>query len=265
MKKLVLALLFVTFIITSCIPKEFKNQETPASNSPLGMFDKSAVIFDAITIYGTIGVPAEKLKHAAKVTAQWLDNDQDGRIDDENLQKTLIKNKAIVIMSKDGFSTFSMIRIRSEFSGYVLQDLSEEETNNSSRRDASQEEVHHIIMNAGFQKMLPKTFSAQKSDDSKLYKIWKDANDNGFYSYDDSTCDDACKTIEFIYLATAAYLDSQADLFSDEMRVKTRLALKEKLPGITEIFESNTYTYPIHIWPDGNYKYDGNIKYFGLE
>ena len=265
MKKLVLVVLFVTFIMTSCIPEEFKNQETPASNSPLRMFDKSAVIFHAITIYGTIGVPAEKLKHAAKVTAQWLDNNQDGHIDDKSLQKTLIKNKAIVIMSKDGFSTFSMIRIRSKFSSYVLQDLSEEETNNPSRRDASQEEVHHIIMNAGFQKMLPKTFSAQKSDDSTLYKIWKYANDNGFYSYDDSTCDDACKTIEFIYLATAAYLDSQADLFSDEMRVKTRLALKEKLPGITEIFESNTYTYPIHIWPDGNYKYDGNIKYFGLE
>ena len=236
-----------------------------AEECPTRFLKNSAVVFDAILICVTGDVPNLKLKHAAKVTAQWLDNNQDGHIDDENLQKTLIKNKAIVIMSKDGFSAFSMIRIRSKFSSYVLQDLSEEETNNPSRRDASQEEVHHIIMNAGFQKMLPKTFSAQKSDDSTLYKIWKDANDNGFYSYDDSTCDDACKTIEFIYLATAAYLDSQADLFSDEMRVKTRLALKEKLPGITEIFESNTYTYPIHIWPDGNYKYDGNIKYFGLE
>lgn len=244
---------------------EFKNQEDPVSNSPLGMFDKSAVIFDAITIYGTNGVPVEKLKHAAKVTAQWLDNDQNGEIDDTNLQETLIKNKPVVIMSKDGFSTLAMVQIMSKFSGHSIQDLSAEETNNPSRRDASQEEIHHIIMNAGFQKMVPRIFSDQESVGSTLYKIWKYANDNDYYVYDDPTCDDACKTTEFVYLATAAYLDSQADLFSDEMRVKTRAALKEKLPGILEIFESNAYVYPIHIWPDGNYKYDDNINYFGLE
>lgn len=36
------------------------------------------------------------------------------------------------------------------FLGYSIQDLSAEETNNPERRDASQEEIHHIIMNAGF-------------------------------------------------------------------------------------------------------------------
>ncbi|WP_211251611.1 hypothetical protein [Maribacter antarcticus] len=262
----VIVLLLVGFVFLKIIiPDEFKSQENPASNSPLDMFDKSAVIFYAITIYGTNGVPAEKLKHAAEVTAQWLDNNQDGQIDDKNLQKALIKNKAVVIMSQDGFSMLPMLQIMSKFSGHALQDLSAEETNNPSRRDASQEEIHHIIMNAGFQKMLPKTFSDQESDGSKLYKIWKYANDNGFYAYDDPTCDDACKTTEFVYLATAAYLDSQADLFSDEMRVKTRMELKEKLPGILELFESNAYIYPIHIWPDGNYKHAKNIKYFGLK
>lgn len=81
--------------------EEFKSQANPVSNSPLDMFDKSAVIFDAITIYGTSEVPVEKLKHAAMVTAQWLDNDQNGQIDDKGLQETLIKNKPVVIMSKD--------------------------------------------------------------------------------------------------------------------------------------------------------------------
>jgi len=268
-KKIILIILLLlvagyTYLLLTT-PNEFKSQENPASNSPLGMFDKSAVIFDAITIYGTNGVPVEKLEHAAKVTAQWLDNDQDGQIDDENLQKTLIKNKPVVLMSKDGFSTLAFAEIMAKLSGHSLQDLSAEETNNPSRRDASQEEIHHIIVNAGWQKLFPEIFSDQKNDSSKLYEIWKYANDNGLYSYGDPTCDDACKTVEFFYLATAAYLDSQADLFSDEMRVKTRAALKEKLPEIIEIFESNAYIYPIHIWPDGKYKYENNIKYFGLE
>ncbi|WP_411029775.1 hypothetical protein [Spongiimicrobium sp. 3-5] len=246
-------------------PDEFKNQENPVSNSPIGMFDKSAVIFDAITIYGTNGVPKEKLQHAAKVTAQWLDNDENGQIDDLKLQETLIKNNPVVIMSKDGFSGMAMVKIMASFSGHSLQDLSAEETNNPERRDASQEEIHHIIMNAGFQKMVPKVFSDQESDGSTLYKIWKYANDNGYYAYDDPTCDDACKTTEFVYLATAAYLDSQVDLFSDEMRLKTRDALREKIPEILEIFESNAYVYPIHIWPNGRYEHTKNIQYFGMD
>lgn len=244
-------------------PDEFKNQDNPVSNSPLGMFDKSAVIFDAVTIYGTNLVPVEKLVHAAKVTAQWLDNNQDGQIDDENLRQTLIKNKPVVLMSKDGFSTLAFTEIMAKLSGHSLQDLSAEETNNPSRRDASQEETHHIIVNAGWQKLFPRIFGDQRNDNSKLYRIWKYANDNGYYSYDDPTCDDACKTVEFFYLATAAYLDSQADLFSDEMRLKTVTALKEQIPEIIEIFESEDYVYPTKMWPDGNYEFPENIEYFG--
>ncbi len=268
-KKIILVILLLLVggfaYLKLTVPDEFKNQDNPVSNSPLGMFDKSAVIFDAITIYGTNGVPTKKLRHAANVTAQWLDNNQDGIIDDKDLQQTLIKNNPTVVMSGTGFGSVQYAQIFAAFSNSVLQDLSAEETNNPNRRDASQEEIHHIIMNAGFQKMLPKIFNDQKSDGSTLYKIWKYADDNGYYAYDDPTCDDACKTTEFVYLATAAYLDSQADLFSDEMRVKTRAALKEKLPGIIEIFESKAYVYPIYIWPNGKYKYVENIKYFGLE
>ncbi len=268
-KKIILVILLLLVggfaYLKLTVPDEFKNQDNQVSNSPLGMFDKSAVIFDAITIYGTSGVPVEKLQHAANVTAQWLDNNQDGIIDDKELQQTLIRNNPTVVMSGTGFGSIQYTQIFTAFSNSVLQDLSAEETNNPSRRDASQEEIHHIIVNAGWQKMLPEIFSDKKATNSKLYKIWKYANDNGYYDYDDPTCDDACKTVEFFYLATAAYLDSQADLFSDEMRLKTKDALKEKIPGILEIFESNAYIYPIHIWPDGNYKYLENIKYFGLE
>ncbi len=251
----VIAYLFLT------ISDEFKDQEHPVSNSPSKVFDKSAVVFDAITIFGTKDVPKEKLEHAANVAAQWLDNDEDGQVDDETLRRTLEKNKATVVMSKEGFSAAGMAKVMSSFSGYALQDLYAVETNNPSRRDASQEEIHHIIVNAGWQKMLPEIFSDQKKDNSKLYRIWKYANDNGHYSYADPTCDDACKTVEFFYLATAAYLDSQADLFSDEMRLKTVEALREHIPKIFEIFESKDYVYPVHQWPNGQYTFQKNIKY----
>ncbi|WP_299535481.1 hypothetical protein [Ulvibacterium sp.] len=252
-----IAYLFLT------LSDEFKDQDNPVSNSPSKMFDKSAIVFDAITIYGTNGVTMEKLVHAAHVAAQWLDNDENGQVDDKTLRQTLEDNKATVVMSKDGFSGAGMAKVMASFSGYALQDLYAEETNNPTRRDASQEEIHHIVLNAGWQKMLPAIFSEHKSDNSKLYRIWKYANDNGYYSYDDPTCNDGCKTTEFFYLATAAYLDSQADLFLDEMRLKTVDVLKEHIPEIFEIFESNEYVYPLHKWPDGQYTFRHNIKYLG--
>ncbi len=247
------------------VPDEFKDQKNKLSSSPVGYFVKSAVVFDAYTIYGTKNVPDVKLKHVAQVAAQWLDNDQDGKIDDINLLNTLKKTKPVILMSDKGFGNRQYSELFSAFPDSELQDLSAEETNNPRRRDASQEEVHHLIMNAGFVKMLPKVFSHQRNVGSTLFKIWKYANDNGLYAYDDETCDDGCKTIEFVYLASAAYLDSQADLFSDEMRVKTRRALQEKLPEIIKLFESDQYVYPIHMWPNGNYKYQQNIKYSGIK
>jgi len=81
----------------------------------------------------------------------------------------------------------------------------------------------------------------------------------GLYSYGDPTCDDACKTVEFFYLVTAAYLGSDADLESNEMRVKNREELRNSLPDLVLLMESNRYHYPTHIWPDGNYRYSQNI------
>jgi hypothetical protein len=48
-----------------------------------------AVVFDAILICVTDDVPNLKLKHAANVAAQWLDNDQNGSIDDPILLSAL--------------------------------------------------------------------------------------------------------------------------------------------------------------------------------
>lgn len=234
----VIAYLFIT------LSDEFKDQENPVSNSSTKMFDKSAMIFDAIIIYGTNGVAQEKLEHAVNVAVQWLDNDKNGQVDNEALRWTLVENRATVVMSKDGFSSIGMAKVIAGFSSHMLQDWYVGETNILLRRDASQEEIHHITVNTECQKMLPKIFSDQKKDNSKLHRILKYANDNGHCSYADPTCDDAYKRVEFFYLTTDAYLDSQADLFSDEMQLRTTNEPRQHIPEIFEIFESNDYVYP---------------------
>ncbi|WOV91824.1 MAG: hypothetical protein R1F54_04085 [Candidatus Zeuxoniibacter abyssi] len=144
-----------------------------------------------------------------------------------------------------------------------LQDLSAQETSNPTRRDASQEEIYHLIMAAGWTTMLPEIFSPRPRSNSKLYQVFSDADDNGYYYYDDPTCDKECKAVEFIYLATAAYLGSRADLFSDELTLKTRSALRKPLPNIVKIFESEAYVYPTKQWPNGRYKHSAKAIRLG--
>ncbi len=80
----------------------------------------------------------------------------------------------------------------------------------------------------------------------------------------DPTCDDSCKVTEFVYLATAAYLGSDVDLASDEMRLKTRAALSETVPAVVQLLESDEYIYPTNHWPDGTYAHQNNITFFGM-
>ncbi len=249
------------------VGEEFKSQNQPATLCPTSVFTKSAVVFDSLLICATNLVPDDKMIHAANVAAEWLDNDGDGAIDEPDLGASLKESKSLIVMSFDGFSSAASLTIFpiAIAGGYTLQDLSAQETNDPVRRDASQEEVHHIIMNGGWMRVFPSVFSDQVDDGSKLYAIWKFADDNGHYSYGDPTCDDSCKTVEFFYLATAAYLGSMADLFSDEMRLKDRHAMQETIPGIIDIIESTDYSYPTDHWPTGTYEHQGNIQFFGVQ
>lgn len=254
--------LAVRFVLT---PAEFRAQANPAPDCQAAAFDKSALIFDTVLICGTNGVPADKLQYAANVAAEWLDNDEDGIVDEPRLLETMRGNKPLVIMSGNGISVAAMPGLLLALNGYKTQDLSAAETNPAGdRRDASQEEIHHVIMNAGWQPLFPAIFSETAGDNSTLYQAWKFADDNAHYYYDDPTCDDSCKVTEFVYLATAAYLGSAEDLQSDEMRLKTRDELGQTIPAVIEIFESADYVYPTNHWPDGSYPHQEKINLTGV-
>ncbi|MCY9854283.1 hypothetical protein [Vibrio mediterranei] len=256
MKRCIGLLFFISALSSA---GEFSSVESPVAGCPGDFFTQKARVFDVVTICATSSVPQDKLKHAANVTAQWLDNDQNGQIDEPNIIEPLRSNHATLLMSKSGFSDDAFEKLEPYFDHMLGQDLSADETAPTFGRDASQEEIHHLIVNAGWQPYLPAVFSDKKTKQSVLYKQWQLAEQKGLYSYDDPTCDDACKTVEFFYLATAAYLGSSADLQSDEMRVKSHKELRHLLPDLVSLMESRDYHYPTHLWPDGRYRYSGNI------
>lgn len=253
-------LLFGGIVINSMISPEFKNKSDYIQECPGKIFVKSSLIFDSLRICWTDNVSDEKLEHATNVAAKWLDNDENWVIDNEKLWETLKSNKPVVVMSWNGFSNLAMMKLQAHLWGVTSQDLSAAETNPGGwERDASQEEIHHIIMNAWWIQLYPEYFSDRKEQKSTLYKLWEQAEQDKNYKYNDPTCNDACKVTEFVYLASAAYLWSDIDLESDEMMIKNRSELKEKLPEILTLFENKEFQYPVYSWPDWKYKFPENI------
>ena len=242
---------------------EFSPAQNPRPECPADFFVKSAVVFDAVTICGTKSVPDDKLSHAAQVAAQWLDNDQNGRADEARLLATLRDNRPVLVMSARGFRSRAIDKIMDRLDQRIGQDLAADETAPARRdeRDASQEEIHHLIVNAGWMPLAPQLFSDRRAMRSALYAAWQEAERKRLYDYDDRTCDDSCKVVEFFYLATAAYLGSAIDVAHDELRVKTRTDLKQKLPQVTAVIETKDYAYPRQMWPDGRYPHAKNITF----
>ena len=261
MKVLILVMIFLAAFASAC-SDEFKAQDSYLEQCPTKVFDKGAIVFDSILVCGTSMVPQEKITHAANVAAQWLDNDQDGVLDNPEVVKELKRNKAALLMSETGFSEIFMIQnfAAIEKGGFFVQDLYAEETDPERGRDASQEEIHHLIWGAGFAAVYPEVFDDQ-SRDSEIYAAWKFSDEKGYYKYNDPTCDDFCKTMEHLYKATAALLDSSADLAEYEFMIKSSGELVEKHPMMMDIFQSDEYEYPQTMWPDGNYIQDNGIEY----
>ena len=235
--------------------------QVSAKECPAKFLKQGAVVFDLVLICVTKDVSHEKLKHAAHVTAQWLDNNQDGEIDEKGLRPFLLENRPALLMSANGLDFLQFNVIEQGLGDRIGQDLSAAETAPTQGRDASQEEIHHLIFTASWVEAFPRTFSEIPEDRSKLFLAWRLAEKKDFYHYDDPTCDAECKVVEFFYLATAAYLGSQIDVAHDELFLKTRIALKQKLPEITTLIESSAYNYPRYIWPDGDYSFSKNIKF----
>ena len=68
-----------------------------AKECPTRFLKNGAVVFDAILICVTEEVPDSKLRHAANVAAQWLDNDQNGTVDEPILLSALQENEPILL------------------------------------------------------------------------------------------------------------------------------------------------------------------------
>ena len=241
----------------------------PNNDIGLSSFNKKVIVF-GIDLYAVREVEDAKLLHAAKVMAQYLDNDEDGLIDNQLVLNKMLENKAFLVMWKKKKD----LNIRPP-SGRIGQDLGNDEINpsfvsngNTGRFDATLEEVLHLINNAGHSYAYPETFGKnQKSALSKamdvarggrFFKIPSIYPANAWFSYYDSTCDyETCQTIEYLYWALTSILGAQENRLNEigkEWKLNTADLLKNTDNEIFELLTNPIYNLPT-ILPDGSYKH----------
>ena len=216
-----------------------------------------------IPIYAFSAVEDSKLLHAANLMAQYLDNDEDGNVDNPTLLVALIDNEAALFLWKSE----SEIEINA-------QDLGADETipawhinGQTGRFDVAIEEIWHVITHSGYANAYPNIFGenagtslANAMDIARGGHFTSIPNPypmNAWYSYDDQTCSYECMTAEYFYWAMTSILGAQENRLS-EIQEEWDLNTKEKVEqtdvGIYQLLTDPVYKFPT-VLPDGTYKH----------
>lgn len=240
------------------------------SNNGFSSFNRKVVVF-GIDIYAVSSVEDTKLLQAANVMAQYLDNDEDGTVDDQLVLDKMLENKAFMVMWKN---ENDLDNIETP-SGREGQDLGNDETHPNfvsngrmGEFDASLEEVLHIINSAGHSAAYPNAYGQGVGSDlanamdiargGQFITIPNLYPANAWYSYDDQTCDYAsCQTIEYLYWAITSILGAQENRLNeidDEWRLNTRPKVEDTDTAIFTLLTNPIYKIPT-ILPDGTYRH----------
>lgn len=240
------------------------------SDNGFSSFNRKVVVF-GIDIYAVSSVEDTKLLHTANVMAQYLDNDEDGTVDDQLVLDKMLENKVFMVMWKNENDLDNI----EPPSGREGQDLGNDETHPNfvsngrmGEFDASLEEVLHIINSAGHSAAYPNAFGQRVGSDlanamdiargGQFITIPNLYPANAWYSYDDQTCDYAsCQTIEYLYWAITSMLGAQENRLNEidnEWRLNTRQKVEDTDTEIFTLLTNPIYKIPT-ILPDGTYRH----------
>jgi len=222
-----------------------------------------------IDIYAVPEVNDSKLLHAANVLAQYLDNNEDGNVDNTIVHNMMIENKAFIIMWKnDNDLDIDPPNDR------IGQDLGDDETNpnfvinnKQGQFDASLEEIWHIISHSGYSYAYPEVFGENPGTSLSnamdiarggfFIQIPDSYPSNAWYSYYDYTCEYDCMVTEYIYWAITSILGAQEnrlDEIGDEWILNTAELVETTDTAIYSLLTADEYNFPTEL-PDGTYRH----------
>lgn len=233
----------------------------------LSNFNRKVVVF-GIDIYAVAGVKDVNLLHAANLLAQYLDNDEDGTVDNQKVIDAMLSNKAYMVMWKKESDLNNAF-----ISGRIGQDLGDDETHpdfvkngKTGTFDAALEEVWHIVTHAGHETAYPNIFGTQQGSaisnamdiarGGQFTTIPNPYPSNAWYSYDDQTCDYECQGGEYIYWVMSSMLGAQENRLNEighEWKLNTRALVQNTDVAAFALLNDTQYKFPT-VLPDGSYR-----------
>ena len=251
----------------------FNIEPNPNPNDlALTPFTKYVDVLGCFSIYAESTISNAKVKHAAAVAAELLDNDEDGIVDDPLIEAQLInKNALMPLFFQDGNSAMDIFEYNYNGDGVsaVLynNEIDPAQTGHWGD-DATVEEIMHTINHVGHTNVYPAAFSMQAN--SSLMSTAMDVARGGqfmtipnpypasaWYHYDDWTCDYECMMIEYIYWALVSNME-----ILDDPQTASGIANEWEPYNATLLQSMDTLMYALitdvqyklpKIAPDGNY------------
>lgn len=245
------------------------NNDSNDSNSALAaLFPKFTSVF-GISLYATAATSSSDLAHAARVMAEYLDNDENGIPDNQLIVDKMVERGATMLIAASA-SEMEPLFDQIPESG-AFQDLYASEIfpngASSGQFDATLEEVLHLITHVGFAGVYPSEFGEQSGS------VIADAMDiargghfetipssypaGAWYTYDDTTCEYDCMIAEYFYWALTSILGGQdfsgrLEEIQNEWQLNTAAKVQQQDTAIFALLTNGQYGLPTTL-PDGNY------------
>jgi len=199
----------------------FNIESNPNISDPaLTSFSKYIHVLDCFHIYGESQISDEKMLYAAAVTAELLDNNEDGIIDDTSVENSLRNLNAMMPLFNSEESQ-GMENVWNYYEGCIGAALFKNEIDPSQPGhwgdDASVEEILHTINTCGQLQIYPETFGLQPNSSlmsdamdiargGQFINIPSQYPEEAWYHYDDYTCDYECMAMEYLYWCIVSYM-----------------------------------------------------------
>ena len=239
---------------------------TAITSGPLTTYFAKKTSAFGIEIVATSGCPDSKVLHAATILAEYLDNDEDGTVDDPLVLQALLQQNATILMfaTEQDMENSEIHDNESLLDSMIGQGLHAEETNPSFGFDAALEEVLHLISSVGYESVYPALSSEPGSDMANAMDIARGGHFTSipnsypalaWYSYDDETCDYRCMAVEYFYWALTSQLGGQSQRcteISDEWKPCTPELFASTDSVMHSLITNPGYKLPT-LLPDGNY------------
>ena len=280
MQRIPILLLSTLFVCAACKKKNFDSVTqgeftitsvpTDKPNVFRRTFQKYVNVF-GIDIYASRKVENADVFHCANIMAEYLDNDEDGVVDNPEVLEEMKRNQAYMFMFKrmSGPKTLKfMISAPNDRLGQTLfSNETRPEGSSSAGFDATLEEVLHLITHAGYSKVYADELGEHKgSGISNAMDLARGGSfdsppDNypsgAWYTYDDGTCAYDCMVAEYFYWALTSILGGQdypgrLEEINNEWDLNTPALVQSGDPAVYDLMTNPKFKLPTRL-PDGNY------------